>query len=96
LCSFPRQAKRHWFCAPREIPECRSTNGVVTVSPEDLTSSSGLATASAALVRGAPVRAFIVPRPDGSIKAYVLIYLTGTHLSSQIAARQALEGRRSR
>ena len=52
-------------------------------SPEDLSSSSGLATVPAALVTGAPVRAFVVPRPDGSLKAYVLIYLTGTHLSSQ-------------
>jgi hypothetical protein len=65
-----------------EIPECRSTNRVVTVSPEDLTSSSGLATVSAALVTGAPVKAFGVPQPDGSSKAYVLFYLTGTQLSS--------------
>ena len=60
-----------------------TTNGIVTVSPEDLTSSSGLATVSAALVAGTPVKVFGVPQPDGWIKAYVLFYLTGTQLSAQ-------------
>lgn len=60
-----------------------TTNGIVTVSPQDLTSSSGLATVSAALVAGTPVKVFGVPQADGSIKAYVLFYLTGTQMSAQ-------------
>ena len=60
-----------------------TTNGIVTVSPQDLTSSSGFATVSAALVAGTPVKVFGVPQPVGTIKAYVLFYLTGTQLSAQ-------------
>jgi len=60
-----------------------TTNGIVTVSPQDLTSSSGLATVSAALVAGTPVKVFGVPQSGGTIKAYVLFYLTGTQLSAQ-------------
>jgi len=60
-----------------------TTNGIVTVSPQDLTSSSGFATVSAALVAGTPVKVFGVPQPAGTIKAYVLFYLTGTQLSAQ-------------
>jgi hypothetical protein len=60
-----------------------TTNGIVTVSPQDLTSSSGLATVSAALVAGTPVKVFGVPQPSGTIKAYVLFYLTGTQLSAR-------------
>lgn len=54
------------------------TNGVVTVSPEDLTSVSGLAALTAGLQAGAPVRVSAVPAPDGSLKAYVITYFTGT------------------
>jgi hypothetical protein len=60
-----------------------TTNGVVTITPQDLTSASGLANVSAALVAGTPVKTFGVPQADGSIKAYVLFYLTGTQLSAQ-------------
>ena len=55
-----------------------TTNGIVTVTPQDLTTQTGLANVSAALVTGTPVKAFGVPQADGSIKAYVLFYLTGT------------------
>ena len=54
------------------------TNGVVTVSPEDITSTSGLAAMTAGLVVNAPVKVYGVPQPDGSYKAYVLTYYTGT------------------
>jgi hypothetical protein len=60
-----------------------TTNGVVTITPQDLTSASGLANVSAALVAGTPVKTLGVPQADGSIKAYVLFYLTGTQLSAQ-------------
>lgn len=60
-----------------------TTNGVVTITPQDLRSSTGLANVSAALVAGTPVKAFGVPQTDGSIKAYVFFYLTGNQTSVQ-------------
>lgn len=60
-----------------------TTNGIVTITPQDLTSSTGLANVSAALVAGTPVKAFGVPQADGSVKAYVVFYLTGTQPSLQ-------------
>jgi hypothetical protein len=58
-------------------------NGIVTVSPIDITSSSGLATMTAALSVGAPVKVYGVPQPPvapaaGTLRAYVLVYYTGT------------------
>jgi hypothetical protein len=60
-----------------------TTGGIVTITPQDLTSASGLATVSAALTVGTPVKAFGVPQADGTIKSYVLFYLTGTQPSLQ-------------
>jgi hypothetical protein len=54
------------------------TNGIVTISPEDITTSAGLAAMSGELAVGAPVKVFGVPQSDGTIKAYVLTYFTGT------------------
>ncbi len=55
------------------------TNGIVTVSAVDVTTQSGLAALTAALATaGTPVRVYGVPQPDGSLKAYVLTYFTGT------------------
>ena len=53
------------------------TNGVVTISPEDITTSAGLTAVQTNLVNGAPVKVFGVPNSDGTIKAYVLFYYTG-------------------
>ncbi len=52
--------------------------GVVTVTAQDLTSPTALANVSAALAAGTPVKVFGVPDPDGSIRADVLFYFTGT------------------
>jgi len=52
------------------------SNGVITVSPIDVTTSSGLAAITAGLVAGTPVKVFGVPQA-GSLKAYVLVYFTG-------------------
>jgi hypothetical protein len=52
------------------------SNGVITVSPIDVTTSSGLAAITAGLVAGAPVKVYGVPQA-GSLKAYVLVYFTG-------------------
>jgi len=54
------------------------SNGVITITPVDITTASGLATVSAALVAGTPVKVYGVPQPDGTLKAYVLAYFTGT------------------
>jgi len=53
------------------------SNGVITISPIDVTTSSGVAALTAALVPGTPVKVFGVPQA-GSLKAYVLVYFTGT------------------
>ena len=54
------------------------TGGVVTVSPQDLTTSAGLAAMTAGLQAGAKVMVSAVPQSDGSLKAYVVTYYTGT------------------
>jgi hypothetical protein len=54
------------------------TNNVITVSPEDVTASAGLDALTAGLALGAPVKVYGVPQADGSIKAYVLTYYTGS------------------
>jgi hypothetical protein len=53
------------------------TGGVVTVSPIDISTSSGLASLTAGLAAGAPVKVYGVPQADGTLKAYVLTYFTG-------------------
>ena len=53
------------------------SNGVVSISPIDVTTSSGLAALTAGLTAGAPVKVYGVPQADGALKAYVLAYFTG-------------------
>jgi hypothetical protein len=55
------------------------TNGIVTVSQEDVTTAAGLQALTTALQSaGTPVRVYGVPQTDGSVRAYVLTYFTGT------------------
>jgi len=60
------------------------SNGVVTVSPIDITTGAGLAAITAGLSPGAPVKVFGVPRAPvaagtaGTLRAYVIVYYTGT------------------
>jgi hypothetical protein len=54
------------------------TNGIVTVSPQDITTSTGLNNIVSNLVSPTPVKVFGVPQAGGSIKAYVVFYFTGT------------------
>jgi hypothetical protein len=54
------------------------TNGVITVSPVDVTTPSGLATLTSGLTAGALVKVYGVPTAAGTLKAYVLTYFTGT------------------
>jgi len=54
------------------------TGGVVTVSPIDITTSSGLSSFTSGLAAGTKVGVSGVPQADGSVKAYVITYFTGT------------------
>jgi hypothetical protein len=58
------------------------SGGSVSVSPIDLTSASGLSTLTNALVPGTPVKVFGTPQADGTLRAYVVIYFTGTQPGS--------------
>jgi hypothetical protein len=54
------------------------TGGVVSVSPIDLTTSSGLSSFNSGMATGTKVKVSGVPQADGTIKAYVVTYFTGT------------------
>lgn len=54
------------------------TNGILTVTPIDITTSTGLTTLTNGLAVGTRVRVYSVPQSDGTLKAYVLTYFTGT------------------
>ena len=54
------------------------TNGIVTVSAVDITTTAGQSTITQNLVAGTPVKVFGVPQANATIKAYVVIYYTGT------------------
>jgi hypothetical protein len=60
------------------------SNGVITVSPIDITTPAGLAAISAGLSAGAPVKVFgvpqapVAPATTGTLRAYVIVYYTGT------------------
>ncbi len=54
------------------------TGGVITVSPIDITSSAGANNLAQNLVAGVPVKVYGIPQSDGTLKAYVLAYFTGT------------------
>jgi Domain of unknown function (DUF4382) len=59
------------------------SNGVVSVSPIDVSSPSGLMTFTNNLTAGTPVKVWGIPQPagmaaSGALKAYVIIYFTGT------------------
>jgi hypothetical protein len=54
------------------------TNGIVTVTPIDITTSAGLTQLTNALmVVGTPVKVYGVPQAGGTLRAYVLAYFTG-------------------
>jgi hypothetical protein len=54
------------------------TNGIVTVSAVDITTTAGQITITQNLVTGTPVKVFGIPQANATIKAYVVIYYTGT------------------
>lgn len=53
------------------------TNGILTISPIDITTPSGLSTLENAMVDGTLLKVFGTPQPNGSLRAYALLYYTG-------------------
>ncbi len=53
------------------------TNNVLTISPVDISNSTGQQTLSTNLLANTPVKVYGVPQADGTIKDYVLFYFTG-------------------
>jgi hypothetical protein len=54
------------------------SNGVVTISPVDITTAAGLASLTSGLAAGTVVKVYAVPQADGTLKAYALTYFTGS------------------
>jgi hypothetical protein len=54
------------------------TNNVVSISAVDITTTAGQTTVTNNLVPGTLVKVFGVPQASGAIKAYVVLYYTGT------------------
>lgn len=54
------------------------TGNVVTVTAIDVTTASGLTSLTAGLAIGAKVKVYGIPEANGSLKAYVLTYFTGS------------------
>jgi hypothetical protein len=52
-------------------------NGIVTISPVDVTTSAGLQTLNNGLSAGTSVKVYGIPQPDGTLKSYVIDYFTG-------------------
>lgn len=53
------------------------SSGILTISPIDITTMSGLTTLENAMVDGTLIKVFGTPQPNGSLRAYVLLYYTG-------------------
>ncbi|HEX3848145.1 MAG TPA: DUF4382 domain-containing protein [Steroidobacteraceae bacterium] len=53
------------------------TAGILTVSPIDVTTQTGMSALTSGLVTGAPVKVYGTPQADGTLKAYVVTYFTG-------------------
>ncbi len=53
------------------------SNGVLTISPVDITTTAGQNTLATNLVTGTPVKVYGIPQANGTINGYVLTYFTG-------------------
>jgi hypothetical protein len=58
------------------------TGNVVTVTAIDVTTASGVTSLTAGLAVGAKVKVYGIPEANGSLKAYVLAYFTGSDPSN--------------
>ncbi len=54
------------------------TGDVVTLTPQDITTAAGLTALTNGLTSGSKVSVSAVPQSDGTLKAYVITYFTGT------------------
>ena len=54
------------------------SNGILTISPIDITTSSGLTTLTNALSTGTLVKVYGVPNSAGDVQSYVLLYYTSS------------------
>lgn len=54
------------------------SNGIVSISPVDITTAGGLSMLTSALVAGTQVKVYGTPQADGTYRAYVLMYFTDT------------------
>jgi hypothetical protein len=54
------------------------TGNIITISPVDVTTTAGQTTVTNNLIASTPVKVFGIPQADGSIKAYVVFYYTGS------------------
>jgi hypothetical protein len=53
------------------------SNGIVTISPVDVTTGAGLQTLTNGLSAGTAVKVYGIPQSDGTLKSYVIAYFTG-------------------
>ncbi|HEY0341657.1 MAG TPA: hypothetical protein VGC34_12680, partial [Steroidobacteraceae bacterium] len=64
------------------VYEVDRTNNIITISPVDITTSTGLTTLTNGLAAGALVKVYGAPQSSGTLQAYVLTYYTGTTMPS--------------
>lgn len=60
------------------------TGLIVTITPEDITTSAGQSAVTSTLITGVPVEVYGIPQSNGTIKAYVVLYYTGAVLPTAI------------
>jgi Domain of unknown function (DUF4382) len=60
------------------------TGPVVTIIPEDITTSAGQNAVASTLLATTPVDVYGIPQSDGTIKAYVVLYYTGAVLPTAV------------
>ena len=53
-------------------------SNIVTITPEDITTTAGLTAVSNAMVATTLVKVAGVPEANGHLKAYIILYYTGT------------------
>jgi len=53
------------------------TGGIITITPQDITTTAGMNNVKNRMVPGTLVKAFGVPESNGHLKAYVFFYFTG-------------------
>jgi hypothetical protein len=74
-------AKLKNYREAKESPEGKKINrtaNVVTITPVDITTPAGVTAITAGLIATTPVKVFGVPQANGSIKAFVVFFYTGT------------------